>query len=115
MKLKLLKEGEDGAAPEKRGLLSFLANKLLIIDSNPTKGEAPRTANVTFERSPAASFFNLLWKGVFIGMRESAGLGIVPVKTPEKAMEAIKDKKEERKEKRAARQQKRAERKKNKV
>ena len=115
LKVKLLKEGEDGAAPEKRGLLSFLANKLLIIDSNPTKGEAPRTANVTFERSPAASFFNLLWKGVFIGMRESAGLGIVPVKTPEKAMEAIKDKKEERKEKRAARQQKRAERKKNKV
>ena len=115
LKVKLLKEGEDGAAPEKRGLLSFLANKLLIIDSNPTKGEAPRTANVTFERSPAASFFNLLWKGVFIGMRESAGLGIVPVKTPEKAMEVIKDKKEERKEKRAERQQKRAERKKNKT
>ncbi|MBC8985549.1 hypothetical protein H9X96_07150 [Pedobacter sp. N36a] len=115
LKVKLLKEGEDGAAPEKRGLLSFLANKLLIIDANPTKGEAPRTAHVTFERSPAASFFNLLWKGVFIGMRESAGLGIVPVKTPEKAMEAIKDKKEERKEKRAERQQKRAERKKNKT
>lgn len=115
LKVKLLKEGEDGAAPEKRGLLSFLANKLLIIDANPTKGKAPRTANVTFERSPAASFFNLLWKGVFIGMRESAGLGIVPVKTPEKAMEVIKDKKEERKEKREARQQKRAERKKNKT
>lgn len=115
LKVKLLKEGEEGAAPEKRGLLSFLANKLLIIDANPTKGEAPRTANITFERSPAASFFNLLWKGVFIGMRESAGLGIVPVKTPEKAMEAIKSKKEERKEKRAERQQKRAERKKNKT
>ena len=115
LKVKLLKEGEEGAAPEKRGLLSFLANKLLIIDANPSKGEAPRTADVTFERSPAASFFNLLWKGVFIGMRESAGLGIVPVKTPEKAMEAIKDKKEERKEKRAERQQKRAERKKNKT
>lgn len=113
LKIKLLKEGEDGAAAKKKGFLSFLANNLLIIDANPLKGEAPRTANVTFERSPAASFFNLLWKGVFVGMRESAGLGIVPVKTPEKAMEVIKDKKEERKEKRAKRAQKRAERKKN--
>lgn len=115
LKVKLLKEGEDGAPQKKKGLLSFLANKLLIIDANPLKGEAPRTANVSFERSPAASFFNLLWKGIFIGMRESAGLGIVPVKTPEKAMEVIKDKKEERKEKREARREKRAERKKNKT
>lgn len=115
LKVKLLKEGEDGAPHTKKGLLSFLANKLLIIDANPLKGEAPRTANVSFERSPAASFFNLLWKGIFIGMRESAGLGVVPVKTPEKAMEVIKDKKEERKEKREARREKRAERKKNKT
>ncbi|WP_316746468.1 hypothetical protein [Pedobacter gandavensis] len=122
LKVKLLKEGEDGAPQQKKGLLSFLANELLIIDANPTKGEAPRTANITFERSPAASFFNLLWKGIFIGMRETAGLGIVPVKTPEKAMEVIQDKKEERREKREARkekreerQQKRAERKENKT
>ncbi|WP_316822177.1 hypothetical protein [Pedobacter gandavensis] len=115
LKVKLLKEGEDGAPAKKKGLLSFLANKLLIVDANPLKGEAPRTGIVTFERSPAASFFNLLWKGVFVGMRETVGLGIVPVKTPEKAMEVIKDKKEERKEKRAKREQKRAERRKNKT
>lgn len=115
LKVQLLKEGEDGAPQKKKGLLSFLANNLLIEDANPSKGEAPRTANVIFERSPAASFFNLLWKGVFVGMRESAGLGAIPVKTPEKAMEVIKDKKEERREKRAERQQKRAERKKNKT
>lgn len=115
LKVKLLKEGEDGAAAKKQGLLSFLANNLLIIDANPTKGAAGRTANVSFERSPGASFFNLLWKGVFVGMRESAGLGVVPMKSPEKAMEVIKDKKEERKKKRTERQQKRAERKKNKT
>ncbi|SHF64314.1 AsmA family protein [Pedobacter caeni] len=106
LKLKLLKEGENGEAPKKKGLLSFLANNLLIIDANPSKGEAVRTANVTFQRSPAASFFNLLWKGLFIGMRETAGLGIVPVKTPEKAMEAIKDKKKERQEKSRERKEK---------
>jgi hypothetical protein len=96
LKIKLLKEGEDGAAPKKKGFLSFLANKILIKDANPAKGEAARTANITFQRTPAASFFNLLWKSVFIGMRETVGIGAVPVKTPEEAMEKIKEKKEER-------------------
>lgn len=99
LKVKLLKEGENGEQPKKKGFLSFLANKLLIDDDNPTKGEAPRVAHITFERTPAASFFNLLWKGVFIGMRESVGLGIVPVKSPEQSMKQIKDKKEARKNK----------------
>lgn len=96
LKLKLLKEGENGMAPKKKGLLSFLANNLLIKDANPTKGEPARVANVSFERTPAASFFNLMWKSLFIGMREISGLGIVPVKTPEQAMEKIKSKKEQR-------------------
>ena len=109
LKVKLLKEGEDGAPVKEKGLLSFLANTLLIRDANPTKGEAARTARVTFERTPSASFFNLLWKSFFIGMREIVGIGIVPVKTPEQALEKVNDKKEERKERRAER---RAERKK---
>lgn len=100
LKIKVLKEGEDGAAAKKHGLLSFLANNLLIEDANPRKGQPPRTAKVTFQRTPAASFFNLMWKSLFIGMRETVGLGIVPVKTPEQAMEKIKEKKQERKEKR---------------
>lgn len=83
-------------APKKKGFLSFLANKLLIEDANPTKGEAARSANITFQRTPAASFFNLMWKSIFIGMREIVGLDIVPVKTPEQSMEKIKNKKEER-------------------
>jgi len=92
LKVKLLKEGENGQAPKKKGLLSFLANTLLIKDSNPDKSGELRTAKVTFTRTPAASFFNLLWKGVFSGIRETVGLGIVPVKTPEQSMEKVKDK-----------------------
>jgi hypothetical protein len=111
LKLKLLKEGENGEALKKKGFLSFLANNLLVKDANPSKGATARTAHVTFQRSPAASFFNLLWKGVFIGMRETAGLGIVPVKTPEKAMEAVKDKKKERKQKSMAQKEKKHEKK----
>lgn len=92
LKVKLLKEGKNGKAMEKKGFLSFLANTLLIKNNNPDKGEVPRTGRTTFTRTPAASFFNELWKGVFIGIRETVGLGAVPVKTPEQAMKKVKDK-----------------------
>lgn len=99
LKVALLKETEEGAAPKKKGFLSFLANKLVIKDANPSQGEKVRTAEIRFERTPAASFFNLLWKSVFTGIRETVGIGMVPVKSPEKAYEKVKDKKQERKEK----------------
>jgi hypothetical protein len=106
----LLKEGEDGAPVKKKGLLSFLANTILIKDQNPSKGEAVRMAKVHFERPRAASFFNLLWKSVFIGMRETVGLGIVPMKSPEEGRKVVVKKMEERKEKRADRNEARKER-----
>ena len=53
------KTEEDGTK-EKKGLLSFLANNIIIINDNPEKGEKLRTANVSFVRSPQASFFNLI-------------------------------------------------------
>ncbi|MES2416541.1 MAG: hypothetical protein V4541_00045 [Bacteroidota bacterium] len=79
LKINLLKEGEDGKAKGK-GLLSFLANTVLIKNDNPIKGEALRIANTTFERVPQASFFNLMWKTVFVGVRTAVGIGVVPVK-----------------------------------
>ncbi len=80
LKVNLLKEGEDGKPKEKKGLLSFLANTILIKNDNPTKGEAVRTVDVSFERVPQASFFNLMWKSVFVGIRETVGIGVVPMK-----------------------------------
>ncbi|MBB2146606.1 hypothetical protein GM921_13975 [Pedobacter sp. LMG 31464] len=106
LKINLLKEDENGVK-EKKGLLSFLANTVLIKNDNPTKGEALRTSNITFVRVPQASFFNLMWKSVFIGIRETVGIEAVPVK-PMK--EPISSKKAERIKKRAERK---AEREKN--
>ncbi len=79
LKIKLLKEGEDGKA-EKQGLLSFLANTVLIKNDNPSKGEPVRTANITWNRAPQDSFFNIMWKSVFVGIREIVGIGDVPMK-----------------------------------
>jgi len=111
LKVKLLKEGEDGQPAKKKGLLSFLANELLIKDSNPSKKDPLRTAQISFERPAGASFFNLLWKTVFIGMRETVGLGIVPMKSPEEGRKVVVKKMNERQEKRAERKKERQEKK----
>jgi hypothetical protein len=99
LKVKLLKEDEKGKT-EKKGLLSFLANTILIKNDNPSEGEPVRTANVTMTRVPQASFFNLMWKSVFVGIRENVGIGFIPMKGMPKPETS---KKEERKQKRAAR------------
>ncbi len=104
LKVKLLKENEQGKA-EKKGLLSFLANTILIKNDNPSKGEPVRTANITMTRAPQASFFNLMWKSVFVGIRETVGIGIIPMKPMAKPETS---KKEERQMKRAARRAERA-------
>jgi len=78
LKIKMLGEDENGKE-KKKGLLSFLANTLLIKNDN-IPGEKGRTVKVTHERVPQASFFNLMWKTVFKGIRETAGIGIVPMK-----------------------------------
>ncbi|SEA21977.1 AsmA family protein [Pedobacter hartonius] len=110
LKIELLKEGEDGQPAKKKGLLSFLANTLVVKDENPAKGKPVRTADIVFERPPGASFFNLLWKSVFIGLRETVGLGIIPMKTPEEGRKVVVEKLEERKEKRESRKEKRQQR-----
>lgn len=105
LKVKLLKEGEDGKA-EKKGLLSFLANTILIKNDNPTKGESLRTATISMERVPQASFFNLMWKSVFTGIREIVGIGIVPMKPMEKPGMSKKEERQKKREARRAEQKK---------
>lgn len=71
LKVNILKK-EDGSHEFKRkGLLSFLANALVIKDANPEKGET-RLANPRYERDPKKSFFNLVWKTLFTGIKETA-------------------------------------------
>ena len=83
LKVNLLKE-DEGGEKKKKGFLSFLANNILIKNDNPTKGEPLRIANITYERVPQASFFNLMWKSVFVGIRETVGIGGVPMKPMDK-------------------------------
>ncbi|MFD2285192.1 hypothetical protein GJU39_15090 [Pedobacter petrophilus] len=109
LKVKLLSDNIDGEGTKEKGLLSFLANSILIKDANPIKGDVPRTATMTNTRLKSASFFNLMWKTVFVGIKDIVGVGIVPEKNPVKQQKDIakKIRKQKRADKREARKAKR--------
>jgi len=92
LKLKLLSDNIDSKGTKKKKFLSFLANSILVKDENPSKGEVPRTAVMSNSRINSASFFNLMWKTVFVGIRDIVGVGIVPIKDPVKQQKVIKKK-----------------------
>ena len=73
-KIALLKKGEENASGKKRKLLSALANTLIKND-NPQNGKL-RTFTVEYDRDPAKSFFNLVWKSIFTGMKQTFGMPI---------------------------------------
>jgi len=109
LKVKLLSDNIDGEGTKEKGLLSFLANTLLVKDENPSKGDLPRTARMNTTRINSGSFFNLMWKTLFVGIKDIVGVGIVPEKDPIKQQKVVakkirEQKREDRKDARKAKQ-----------
>lgn len=74
LKVSLLKQDEEEKKYKKKKLASFIAN-MTIKDANPNKkGELRRVHLVNFPRDPQKSFFNLLWKSIFAGVKETVGI-----------------------------------------
>jgi hypothetical protein len=71
LKVNILKKKEGTHEYKTKGLISFFANALIIKDSNPAKGET-RLGHPHFTRDPQKSFFNLVWKTLFTGIKEVA-------------------------------------------
>lgn len=92
LEIKLLSDNIDGEGTKKKGFLSFLANKVLVKNDNPSKGEEARTATMYNERIQSASFFNLMWKTLFVGIKDIMGVNIVPNKNPVKQQKVIAEK-----------------------
>ncbi|RZK67590.1 MAG: hypothetical protein EOO95_02440 [Pedobacter sp.] len=111
LKVKLLSDNIDGEGTKEKGLLSFLANTILVKDENPSKGDPARTANMSTTRINSGSFFNLMWKNLFVGIKDIVGVGIVPEKNPVQQQKVIakkirEQKRADRKEARKARREK---------
>ena len=57
-----------------RGLLSILANALIINSENPNLDGKFISSDVNYSRVNNTSFFNLIWKSLFIGIKNSVGI-----------------------------------------
>ncbi len=101
----LLKTDENNNL-KRMGFVSVVANAMLIKRDNPEKNNALRVSNTTYKRVPNSSFFNMIWKGLFAGVKESLGVTQEQeAKMKEKAatLQTGKDKKEQRKQDRQER------------
>nr|WP_295868890.1 hypothetical protein [uncultured Chitinophaga sp.] len=75
LKIAILKQDKEHKNYSRKGLMSFVANVMVIKDSNPLPGEKVRVSNPTHVRDIQKSFFNLVWKTLFAGVKETAGAG----------------------------------------
>lgn len=71
-KIAMFKKGEENLAPKKRNFISAIANTLIKND-NPHNGKL-RSFTVQYDREQSKSFFNLVWKSIFTGMKGTFGL-----------------------------------------
>lgn len=77
----LLKKVEGKERLVKQGLLSILANALVIDSDNPNKKGKFTSATVNYKRKETASFFSFIWRSLFEGVKYSVGV------TPKKEAE----------------------------
>lgn len=73
LKVDVLKDKDSGRTA-KRPLISLLANNFLIRTNNTADDRKDHQFNVKEERDPYKSFFNLIWKTIFQGLKSSAGI-----------------------------------------
>ncbi|WP_432713876.1 hypothetical protein [Pedobacter sp.] len=94
----------------RQGLLSFLANNLIIKPDNPDRNGLFTIAKIDYERKPTRSFFSFVWKALFKGIRFS--VGVTPqkeamVKAHIEKFEKMKVEREKRREARERRKENR--------
>ncbi|MEJ5994885.1 hypothetical protein WG904_10695 [Pedobacter sp. Du54] len=77
----ILKKEEGKQRLVKKGLISFLANNLVIYSDNPSAEGKFTSAKIHYKREITASFFNYIWKTLFQGIQYSVGV------TPQKEAE----------------------------
>ena len=72
LKLTLLKRKKQSDKFNKRDILSLLAN-VVVKNNNPTNDKL-RTATINYKRDEYKSFFNMIWKFAFTGIKDVMGV-----------------------------------------
>lgn len=73
LKVSLLKKDNEDNEYKKKVIASFLANKV-VIDDNPKKKKDVRKADIFYTRDTNRSWFTLIWKAIFSGVKQTVGM-----------------------------------------
>ena len=73
LKLSLLEKDKGSSETDRKFLASFLAN-MVIKNDNPKGKDPAREVTVNHPRDPNRSLFNLCWKAIFQGVKETLGV-----------------------------------------
>lgn len=73
LKVAVLEKDKGETELDKKFLTSLLAN-FVIKNSNPKEGDAVREEQVQYSRNTNRSLFNLCWKTLFTGIRQTVGI-----------------------------------------
>src|SRR5690606_13102956 len=92
---------ENSGKIGRRGLVSFLANEMVILANNPEEGQAARIGRFSYQHPNTRSFFNLMWKSIFTGLKETILADRAAIKENKKITK--EKRKEERRERRRER------------
>lgn len=99
LSLGLMKQHEGGQRLQRLGLLSLLANAIIIHSDNPSNDGKFTVAPINYKRKPTGSFFNFVWKTLFQGVKYSVGFTpekIAEIKSYVSRFENMKDEREKR-------------------
>lgn len=74
LKANLLTEEDEEGNQSRRGLVSFLANRFIINDSNPDANGEYHPGPISFPRPPEYTFWRYTWKSLLDGIKPSVGM-----------------------------------------
>ncbi len=72
LKLSLLKRKKQSDKFNKRDIISLLAN--VVVKNNNPNNDKLRTATINYKRDEYKSFFNMIWKFAFAGIKDVMGV-----------------------------------------
>jgi hypothetical protein len=73
LKLEMPESGDKNVKLKDK-ISMFVANNLIIKESNPQKNKAPRIADMYYERNKQRFLFHYTWQTIFSGIKETVGM-----------------------------------------
>lgn len=74
LKVRILGEKDEDGKRDRKRVLSFLVNQIIINDSNPDANEKYHIGKIQYQRVPEFTFWKTLWRSLLEGIKQTAGI-----------------------------------------